>query len=146
MKKQHCVVWKCGTASNPAKLIHLWLFSLSPGFLIQVFLLFKTGANRFTCFMYGWWGELITWCLYRPFELVRNAEVLNGIELTIHANPNYSTCGIFVANPLHASGVELLRVGADWDSASHWYAVLETCTLATSSARCFALSKLENYF
>lgn len=72
--------------------------------------------------------------------------MLNGMELTIHANPNYSTCGVFVANPLHASGVESLRVGADWDSVRNWYAVLETCTLATSSVRCFALSKLENDF
>lgn len=44
------------------------------------------------------------------------------------------------------SGVESPRVGADWDSARNWYAVLETCTLATSSVRCFALSKLENDF
>lgn len=118
-------MWNCLKSS---KINSFVAFSLSPGFLIQVFLVFKTGAKIVTCFTYGWLAELITWGQYRPFELVRDAEVLNGMELTIHANPNYSTCGFFVANPLHASGVESPRVGADWDSARNWYAVLETCT------------------
>lgn len=39
--------------------------------------------------------------------------MLSGIELTIRTNPNYFTCGIYVANPLHTTGVELIRVGAD---------------------------------
>lgn len=39
--------------------------------------------------------------------------MLSGLELTIHADPNYFTCGMYVANPLHTSGVKLMRVGAD---------------------------------
>lgn len=49
-----------------------------------------------------------------------------------------------MANPLHTSGVDFTRVGADKDSVRSWDAVLETCTLATFSLRRFALSALED--
>lgn len=35
------------------------------------------------------------------------------MELTVHANPNYFTCGIYMANPLISSDVELIRVEAE---------------------------------
>lgn len=101
-------MWNCLKSS---KINSFVAFSLSPGFLIQVFLVFKTGAKIVTCFTYGWLAELITWGQYRPFELVRDTEGLNGMELTIHANPNYSTCGVFVANPLQWCGI---AKGGSW--------------------------------
>lgn len=67
-----------------------------------------------------------------------------GIELTVCATLKFFFCGICVANPLHTSGVDLTRVGADKDSVRSWDAVLETCTLATFSLRRFALSALED--
>lgn len=79
-------------------------FSQSPGFLIQVFPVLKTGANRLAIFTCGWRGELIIWGQYGLFEFVRGAEVLSGAELAVHANPNYFAGG-FMCQTLYTSVV-----------------------------------------
>lgn len=67
-------------ASRPAKWICLWSLVNHVGCLFNSSPFLKMGANRFVCLTYGRWGELITWGQDRPFELVRDAEVLSGIK------------------------------------------------------------------